>query len=177
MHLTDEQLNEYLDGEASDRLQIEMHLSACEQCSARLAALQDLFSEIESLSQLELSRNVAARFVPSLDPAAKLPRALTLTLTLQAALAVVVIIVAAPFVMQFLSPYIYRIPAPSFSELFLLLQNQWGVWLDILSTFQFPAMPEIPILEWSSLALMLAVIGISLLWLIGNGLLLRNQTK
>lgn len=176
-HISDVQLNEYLDHEADDRTQIELHLSTCKDCSARLAALQDLFAEIESLPELELSRDLAARFVPDPNPSAKLPRSLTLTVTLQAVLAMVAIVVAAPFVMQSLSPYVAGIPAPSFAELFLQLPNQWAGWLDMLSTFQFPAIPEIPVIELSSLFMMLMVIGVSLLWLIGNGLLLRNQMK
>ncbi len=63
MHLTDEQLNEYLDHETNERAQIELHLATCGKCSARLAALQDLFSEIKSLPELELSRNVAVHFL------------------------------------------------------------------------------------------------------------------
>lgn len=176
-HISDAQLNEYLDHEAADSAQIELHLSTCDDCSTRLAALQDLFSEIESLPDLELSQDVAARFVGGPNLSAKLPRSLTLTVALQAALVVVVIVVAAPFVRQFLSPYLSGIPTPSFAELFLQLQNRWMAWLDMLSTFQFPAIPEIPVIEPSSLVVMLMVIGVSLLWLIGNGLLLRNQIK
>ena len=39
MHLTDEQLNEYLDNEIVDRAQTELHLFACDDCAARLTAL------------------------------------------------------------------------------------------------------------------------------------------
>ena len=173
MHLTDEQLNEYLDHEAADSAGIELHLSTCEDCFARLAALQDLFSEIESLPDVELSRDV----VPGLNLPVELPRSLRLTVTLQAALAVVAILIAAPFVMQFLSPYVSGISGTSFTELLLQLQSQWMVWLDMLSTFQFPAIPEIHVVELSSLFMILTVIGVSLLWLVGNGLLLRDQIK
>jgi anti-sigma factor RsiW len=173
MHLTDEQLNEYLDNETSDRLQIELHLSTCEDCSARLAAWQELFSEIESLPDVELSRDVAARFMPGPSLSAKLPRPLTLTVTLQAALAVVASVGAAPFVMQFLSPYVSNISVPSLAKIVLQFQSQWAVWLDMLSTIQLPATPELPVIELSSLFMLLTVIGVSLLWLIGNGLLLR----
>ncbi len=54
MHLTDEQLNEYLDNESTDeRAQIESHLSSCDECAARLSTLQNLFAELESLPELE----------------------------------------------------------------------------------------------------------------------------
>ena len=171
MHLTDEQLNEYLDHESSERVQIEAHLASCADCAARLAALQALFNEIESLPDLTLPRPIASRLtLPS-----ALPRSLTLTVTLQAALAIVTIIVAAPFVMQFISPYLANVPAPSLADVLLQVQTQWMLWLDALATFQMPAIPEVPAVEISSLFMMLTILVVSLLWLIGNGLLLRNK--
>ena len=37
MHLTDDQLNEYLDEATAERVQIEAHLSSCDECAARLS--------------------------------------------------------------------------------------------------------------------------------------------
>jgi len=59
MHLTDEQLNEYLDNEIVDRADIESHLASCGECAARLTALQTLFAELDSLPELELTRDLA----------------------------------------------------------------------------------------------------------------------
>ena len=177
MHLTDEQLNEYLDHEASDRVQIELHVASCKDCSARLSALQDLFSEIESLPELELSPDFAVGFISSPNQPVPLPRSLTLTATLQAALAVLGTIAAAPFVMQFISSYVPNLSTPSLVDVFMQLQNQWTVWLDALSTLPTPTIPEIPAINVSSLFVMSTIIGVSLLWLVGNGLLLRNQMK
>jgi hypothetical protein len=177
MHLSDEQLNEYLDNETDDRAQIELHLAACAECSTRLFVLQELFHEIESLPELNISPEFAARFAPSQNLSLWPLRALVLTVTLQVALAAVAMIVAAPFVMQFLSHYASGIPAPSFGELFLQIQRQWAAWLDMLSTFQVPSIPTLPVLEISGLMLTLALLSASLLWLIGNGLLLRSQMK
>ena len=100
MHLTEEELNEYLDNEIQDRTPIESHLSSCVECAARLATFKALFAEIESLPELELTRSIAARFAPSPGLPAQLPRWLTLTAILQAALALVAIILAAPVVMD-----------------------------------------------------------------------------
>ena len=61
MHLTDDQLNEYLDNESSERPQIESHLAECAECAARLTALQALFDEIQSLPEVELTRSIRAR--------------------------------------------------------------------------------------------------------------------
>jgi hypothetical protein len=193
MHLTDEQLNEYLDGEIPDRRQIELHLSACANCAARLTALQALFDEIESLPEIALSRDLrevsptwrhgdtslwgTAPTTRRLSQDIALPGSLRLTVILQAAAAIIALIVAAPFVMQWISPYLSSVQALSLVDLFLQMQSQWTIWLDMLSQIQPPVMPEIPVTDVSTLYMVLATIGVSLLWLIGNGLLLRNQMK
>ena len=122
MHLTDEQLNEYLDYESSERNEIEAHVSSCAECAARLSVFQALFDEIESLPELALSHSVAARLLlPSTLPA-KLPRSLNLTVTMQAALATLAIILAAPFVTQFISPYVLELSAPSMGDAIVQVQ-------------------------------------------------------
>ncbi|MBL8103017.1 MAG: hypothetical protein JNM02_10835 [Anaerolineales bacterium] len=173
MHLTEEQLNEYLDEATTERVQIEEHLSSCDECAARLSTLQNVFTELDSLPELELTRDLAAPFTlrPSLP--AQLPKFLTLTAFLQAAIALVALIVAVPFV----SVLLPQIELPSFTKLFFQIQTQWTVWLDQLSTLALPTFQPInlPTLEMSSLLFTLA--GVSVLWILGNGLLLRNQMK
>lgn len=183
-HLSDELLNEYLDNELSDRIQAEAHLAVCEDCAARLAALQALFNEIESLPEVPLSRSLrdaslweAAPFTRDESLDAPLPRSLRLTVTLQATLAVAAIIFIAPFVMDFLAPYLSVIKPPSFADMFLQLQTRWTMRLDWLSQFKMPTIPEIPVMELSSLVITLTLAGASMLWLVGNGLLLRKQSK
>jgi hypothetical protein len=170
MHLTDDQLNEYLDHETTERKQIELHLDSCDECAARLSMLQDLFAEIESLPELALTKSLAAPFAlrPSLP--AQLPAWLPLTVTLQATVALVALIIAAPFGFQLLPV----VELPSLSDAFIQLQSQWTTWLDMLSQFQMPTLPTISF-ELSSLYLMSALAVVSVLWLVGNGLLLRNQ--
>ncbi|MEP7136586.1 MAG: hypothetical protein ABI904_16790 [Chloroflexota bacterium] len=171
MHLTDEQLNEYVDNESAERVQIEAHLSTCDECAARLTTLQALFAEIESLPELELTHSIAARFTPTPSLTPQLPRWLTLTATLQGAVALVALILAAPLITNFLP----AVQMPSLTNVFLQLQSQWAAWLDLLSTFQMPTLPQLPALEVSSFVITLTLAGVSMLWLVGNGLLLRNQ--
>jgi hypothetical protein len=177
MHLTDEQLNEYLDGESTDHAQMESHLAVCADCARRLSEMKVLFSEIESLPELAISPEFSARFTSPQNEPAELPRSLTLTMILQAALVVAGIMIAAPFVIRFVSSYAPIHWVPSFVDIFLQMQTVWMAWLDILSTLSFPNIPEIPVVNVSSLVTIFTVIGVSLLWLIGNGLLLRNQVK
>ena len=171
-HVTDVQLNEYLDHESAEREQIETHISSCADCAARLTALQALFAEIESLPELPLTHDLAARFTPTPSlPVPRLPRWLTLTATLQAALALLTVIIAAPFITELLP----AVQTPSFADVLIQIQSQWLTWLDLLSTFQLPTLPQLPVIEISNLMITLTLAGISMLWLIGNGLLLRNQ--
>ena len=181
MHLTDEQLNEYLDNESANRVEIETHLDSCDECAARLFTLQTLFADLDSLPEVTLSRNLAARF--SLRPSlpAQLPRWLTLTASLQAAAALVALIVAIPF----FSIMLPQVETPSFTTWLFEIQSLWTSWLDQLSTlalspvegfqipnFQFTNLPTYPV-ELSTLFIALAIV--SIFWIFGNGLLLRNN--
>ena len=111
------------------------------------------------------------------QPADRLPRSLRLTMALQFAAALVALVFAAPFAAQLLSPYLSNVHGPSLVGLLLQIQLQWTVWLDRLSQLQLPGIPEIPTFELPGLFILLAVVSVSILWLIGNGLLLRNQIK
>ncbi|MEW6406130.1 MAG: hypothetical protein AB1649_30465, partial [Chloroflexota bacterium] len=124
MHLTEEQLNEYLDNELPGRAEAERHLAECADCAARLASLQALFDEIESLPEAALSTSLAARFTRAVELPTSLPRSLRLTVTLQAALAIVVMIIAAPFIMQFVSPYFSGVEMSPFTDIFIQVQSQ-----------------------------------------------------
>jgi len=168
-HLTDAQLNEYLDNETVERALLEAHLSSCEECVGRLTALKMFFTEIESLPEVELTSPIVLH-IPS---ASQLPRWLTLTATLQVAFALLTVILAAPFI----SSLVPAIETPSLTDVFLQLRSQWRIWLDILSTFRLPTLPQIPALEIPSLMVMLVLAVVSIVWLVGNGLLLRRQFK
>ena len=175
MHLTDEQLNEYLDNASTERVLIETHLDSCDECAARLSTLQALFADLDSLPEMELSRDIAARFAPRPSLTPSLPRWLTLTATLQAAAALVALIVAIPF----FSIMIPQIETPSFTTWLFEIQSLWTSWLDALSNYQlpitqFPNLPAYPV-ELSTLFIALAIV--SIFWIFGNGLLLRNQNS
>lgn len=171
MHLTDEQFNEYLDNETANRAEIETHLDSCDKCAARLSSLQALFTDLDSLPEATLSRDLAARFRPRPSLAPQLPRWLTLTASLQAAAALVALIVAIPF----FSIMLPQVEMPSFTTWFFEIQSLWTSLLDTISTFQMPTFQpsNIPTLEMSTLFIALAIV--SIFWIFGNGLLLRNN--
>jgi hypothetical protein len=178
-HLSDELLNEYLDKalEAHSRTRADLHLSSCADCAERLAALRALFAEIESLPEAALSRDLAGPVIQRLSSRNVLPSWLRLTVGLQTAAALIALLVAAPFVIEFASTWLPTLQPPSLGEVFIPFQSQWTSWLDILSQFQLPSPPELPMFDVSSLVVTLTLAGVSTLWLVGNGLLLRNQIK
>lgn len=179
MHLTDEQLNEYLDNETVERAVIETHLAACDECAARLSALQTLFAELDALPDVELTRSFndvslweAARFTPHPDLAQQPPAWLTLTATLQAVVAVLALAVASPFLVRLLP----ALPAVSVADLLLKAETLWLALLDLFASLRIPAVPQPTLPELPNLALTAVLIASSLLWLVGNGLLLKRQT-
>jgi len=173
MHLTDDQLNEYLDNEIADRAHIESHLSSCGECAARLTALQSLFADLDSLPEVELTHSLAARITLHAESPLQLPRWLTLTATLQATIALIALVAAAPFVTNLLPP----LESPSFTEVILRMQSQWLTLFTTITNYQLPNLPTLPPLQIPTLTLSLTLAFASLLWLVGNGLLLRRQIR
>ena len=68
-HLTEPQLNEYLDEalSAAKRRQVEIHLSECPDCRAKLAALQGVFQALAALPEQTLSRDLGPSIQKSLS--------------------------------------------------------------------------------------------------------------
>lgn len=179
-HLTDLQLNEYLDNESTERTQIEAHLSSCDECTARLSALQTLFEEIESLPQLTLSRSLATSFTRTSSLPAKLPRAFALTLTLQAAVALIAIIFTVPIITRYLTSFLPTISIPSLNDVAVVVQMFFVMWMQSIQSFKLPTIPAAILTlpkEFSSTVLLVSLIGIFFIWVIGNWWLLRKQSN
>jgi hypothetical protein len=176
-HLSEEQLNEYLDHESKEREQIELHLSTCNECTTRLAALQTLFTELDSLPELILSRDLDGAVMRRVGGSSTPPKWLTLTIALQAALAVIATLVATPFIIEFTAERMPVLQRPSLTEILLQLQTLLGSWQEKFSMIHIPLLPEIPTFQISSLVILSTLAGASMVWLVGNGLLLRNQIK
>jgi len=70
-----------------------------------------------------------------------------------------------------------QVEMPSFTTWLFEIQSLWTSWLDTLSTFQLPNyqftnLPTYPV-ELSTLFIALAIV--SIFWIFGNGMLLRNN--
>lgn len=169
-HISDVQLNEYLDNESKEHDAIESHLAVCADCAARFAALQSLFTELDLLPDMELSHSLAARFMTQPSLASQPPAWLTLTATLQAVVAVLALVVASPFVIRLLPVF----PTLSIADLLLKAESLWLGMLALLASFRFPTLPQLALPQLPNLVLASVLLASSLLWLVGNGLLLKR---
>ena len=173
-HLTDEQLNEYLDSPPVPGLPspVALHLDTCDECQTRLNDLRAVFTALESLPEVKLSRDLTSSVMAKLRPSwGGLPirPARTWTwLSLTQALGALVIFawLASSFV---LPPEIATYQPPTFDSLVVSA-------LQLLSSFTFEA-PTLTIqsstIDLQSTTILTFIVSAAVLWLVGNGLLLR----
>lgn len=172
MHLTDSQLNEYLDQESGDEARLETHLNSCPSCQKRLSNLQTLFAELDSLPEAALTRNIAAHFLPEPALIAPPPRWLTLTAFAQAVAALATLIIAIPF----FSAMLPLIEIPNLWAHLIQVQTLWANWLNALATLRLPAFEPLPMPTTELSTLLIMLTSVSVIWILGNGLLLRNRS-
>ncbi len=127
------------------------------------------------MPEVALTRSLAAPFLTTRSLPAPLPKFLTLTVILQAAFALTAIIIAIPFVANLMPAF----EISSLMEGITQLQTQWINLLDQLSTFTLPPanLPtfNLPPATFEISSLLMALAGVSVLWILGNGVFLRHQ--
>ena len=67
-HLTETQLNEYLDGilDASSQAFLDAHLSGCTDCQERLASLQAVFQALATLPEETMKQDLTSSVLQAL---------------------------------------------------------------------------------------------------------------
>lgn len=197
-HLTDIQLNEYLDGtlDALTKRDCDKHLADCDPCRARLDELQSLFAKLSALPEARLPHDLTAKVLAGLPP--KQPRLLTPAFAAQLGVALGALLWLSVQLARFALPKIaaFRLPQfnlfqvipslPSFNFqqlAFDLLRFAIPIFQSPIPQFRF-ALPELPRLQippfdlaaggLSNLQLTSIAASISLLWIIGNVALLRG---
>jgi len=186
-HLDDILLNGYLDEalERSARTDVEAHLAHCPDCSTRLIELRTLFADLESLPDLPLERDLTpavlavarrkARPQPLASPA------LGLIFALQAVVSIALLGLALPlFAPSFQSFTTFQFGEQAsilFANLLATLSASWSALLTSAqnlvseSTSLMQPIQTLPFI--SEAGLMICLSAVFLLWLLGNGLLLR----
>ncbi|HNB53385.1 MAG TPA: zf-HC2 domain-containing protein [Anaerolineales bacterium] len=180
-HLPDELLNEYLDGylSASQTDDVETHLATCATCAARADSLRALFTTLDDLPDLPLNKDFSKSVLRAIRPEVVLPRPWKWAVWGQLALAALLLALTLPTLSQndWLSRLIQTpdFPAPLtqlglFFEQFTEAITQTAIQVQKgLQAFQTPNLPV-------SLSVLLPILlATGLLWLVGNGLLLKER--
>jgi anti-sigma factor RsiW len=187
-HLSDQTLNEYLDGVlASQALaQVDGHLAACATCERRLREIAELFSTLNGLPEVPLQHDLSTRIVETIrsrSPVARRPsRGSTwrLGMALAAeAVGALALIGLAPLE-NMLPPAQGALPdlttslASSVEEVAVFLSAVVAT-PDPLGIQALLGRISAPSIPWASVSSLVAVLaGSTLVWLLGNGLLLRR---
>jgi hypothetical protein len=180
-HLNDTFLNEYLDGylSASQIIDVETHLATCAGCAARAESLRALFTTLDDLPDLPLNKDFSKAVLRTLRPEVILPRPWKWAVWGQLALAALLIAVSLPTFLQM--EWLARLPqipefaeplsqlGPAFEQFTQTIRQSMSQWLESFATFQAPSLPV-------SLGVLTPILlATGLLWLVGNGLLLKKR--
>jgi len=177
-------LQAYLDDVLADEdcERLELHLAQCDECTAKYASLKYLYSEMERLPDEPLAHDISARVIRSI--ALEEDRKPTLYLVITAQLAAAIIMIAAiwPRISLELGSKYSLVqllePLRNFADLStqgILFMREFLSWIHT----QWIATLSMPAIDWpiTGFPLALAVGGMTLLWLLGNGLLLRQPAN
>src|SRR5687768_8955627 len=135
MHLSEETVNEYLDGALSPSVREETnrHLEACPACRARVETLRSLFTELEALPEAILERDLSPAVVMALENRVRVPRVVRLVALGQALAALAIFALAWPLLnISALAPAT-QLYLPSSMELGEWFVLQWAAWMQALT--------------------------------------------
>ncbi len=187
-HLADDGLFEYLDQELSpeSRQKIETTLAECAECQERLLEIRRLFGEIESLEAIDLERDLVSAVmvrVPGETGFRTLPN-LSASLSLQSLVAVLILAASLPALLQQASITELAGMVQDNNRLLLeTLQGGLAAVMEIVTQLRVgleAVLSETVALQTGPIELVLILpllISTGLLWLVGNGILLRNLSS
>jgi len=188
-HIDDSTINEYLDFalSATRRAEVEAHLATCPACATRLTALRALFASIAALPDSPLERDLspailnAIKRVPTSQPA--LAPAIRLVFAAQAILALIALAIAIPFAITvFPAGTVAQLTRQASTEVAQLgeaFSAQWSTTLIALDSTltSLTATPELSLPTLPMYALIAALAAATLLFIVGNGVLLRPTSR
>jgi hypothetical protein len=174
-HLSDMQLNEYLDAALgpAPRRRVEAHLQSCAVCRKRLGALQLVFSGLAGLPEARLAHDLSGPVLAML-PGGR-PRPLAPVQAAQAGAALGGFVWLAGQATRLLpgldlSFLMFSLPRPVLPHLQLTLPD---------IHFSLPTVPlnAIPWADFSTFSVALLIASAGALWVVGNAALLRGRTE
>ena len=177
-------LHEYLD-DAIDpvgRNEVESHIADCSQCSEKLQELRELFYSLESLPDLPLERDLAHAVVTAIRPRLRFSRDYIFSIAAQSLVFGLLLIIVWPSISIEISELVVSItnihlPAGAIENLINVLR-QWSTVLDNTTEIVsrgLVALGKPPTFSWPLLDGWLIIGATVIIWLAGNGLLLRGS--
>ena len=167
-HLTDNQLNEILD-RLADTATLR-HVDTCSDCRARLDDLRLMFAMLESLPEVTPPRDLTASILTRLPQRQISPTWKWLFAAQATAALAIVASQASSFA---LPPEIATYQPPTLDS---LLASVIGLISSL--KFELPTLNyQVSAVDLQSTTILLFVVSAVVLWLVGNGLLLRGTTS
>ena len=187
-HLSDFQLNEYLDNilDEPTRRALESHLETCPDCRARLEELQLVSDHLANLQEVKLSHDLTPSVMAHLPQGE--PRTWTLFFAAQLGAALGALL----FILFELAQVVHLPPASTFQSLIpeirfsipsFQLSTLYSPFAIIHPFSRFPSslfrLPQLPTFQFpfSNIQIFVIVLFTLLLWLIGNAILLRERSE
>jgi hypothetical protein len=173
-HLAEETLNEYLDDAlpSEARAEVEAHLRDCADCATHLTRLTQVFNALASLPDLEPGSDLASSVLQRLMPRPSVPRSIQRVLALQFIIALTALIVALPHLQNIFTTNVPSFTLPALPDLLTPFDQTISGFQIFLAQVNLPE-PGLTI-NLSGLFMAVTVFSVTLLWLVGNGLLLRR---
>lgn len=186
-HLDDNILNEYLDSalDLARRAEVEAHLAVCAECVAKAENLRALFADIESLPDVPLERDLGSGVVASIRRAPfaqpTVSPGLRLVVALQGLVALVLLAIALPLTAQTLnfanSPGFTSQASTIITDAVAAFNTTRATLTASTQSALAEGLTLINNLPWPSLSLLSLgafFAAMSVMWLVGNGLLLTR---
>ena len=180
-HIQEIQYHEYLDNALDQAAQLvfDQHVAECQACRQELAELRQLFTAIGSVPELYLRVDLSSSILDAIDKQAGLSRNWKLATAIQFGLASILIIISWPLLSTYYSLYEFPMINTDYGTALTGLSIQFNGYIIALSDSFNTVFESI-----SSSQILLGDIGVfvwpmaiaaTLLWLIGNGVLLRHN--
>jgi hypothetical protein len=184
-HLSEEQLNEYLDGALEEQTyrKVASHLAECADCRAQLEDLKLVFTSLGDLPESPLARDLTPFIMLRLLP--NLPvRVWTRAFAAQWGVVLGILFWLALQVIPVISISEFNFPVPSTLGFQTLITRLLTIQFE-LPTLRFPTLsyrlPQFDIqipaisLQLSTIHVAALMIPAFLLWVVGNAILLRSR--
>lgn len=182
-HIQEIQYHDYLDNALDQAAQLvfEQHVAECQACRQELAELSQLFTAIESVPEFNLRVDLSSSILDAIDKQAGLSLNWKLATAIQFGLASILIIISWPLLSSYYSLYEFPIINTDYGTALTGLSIQINGYIIVLSgsinnLFESMSISSSQILLGDMAVFVWpTAVAATLLWLIGNGVLLRHN--